>query len=478
MNKEQAKIAIIGAGWVGIGCARMLLKAGYAIEVFESNSDVGGVWHPQNHYSGLEIHSYAKNVEFFDFPLPSFINKADRISAQQVFNYLNDYCKFHNLYDYISLNTFVELIDYNSNTHEYNIFLRDTSTNEINSKKYTHVIYTHGFCSKSIPKVKDIEKFRGQAIHSFYASQTLIQSIVQQNKKVIIVGGSKTATDLILQFQKQAYQTSWLYRKNYWFLNRDIMHSLLDQTLQSKIHTFFTRLIYKGSDLAASIHAEVAFYYMRVFNLIHTFGKKHGDFKKFHNGALDGNQIKLLRHYNAKNYVPGQIESFDQEGVILDNGLKLKADYVIFCTGSGPCQSLIKIDIDGKKFDIEDVKNVYRSRIIPKLPNLVFTSFSPFATGVVNGLCYGNWIIQYIESDLSLDQLEKESTTYAQPFFREHLLFNSSEYIIQKGLEMLKPFFESGELSSKEFEEWHLQNTFSTEAAKPLIFKKPKVNII
>jgi Flavin-binding monooxygenase-like len=475
MNNQKVKIAIIGAGWMGVGCARMLIKAGYEIDIFEINSDVGGVWHPQNHYSGLEIHSYAKNVEFFDFPLPSFINKADRITALQVYNYLCDYCRFHNLYEYLSFNTYVERINYNSITNEYELFTNNVNTNEVDSKKYTHVIYTHGFCEKSIPKVKSIEKFLGKAIHSFHANQALMQSIIQQNKKVIIVGGSKTATDLILQFQKHAYQVSWLYRKNYWFLNRNIMHNLLDQGLQSKVRSFFTRFILKGSDFCASIHPDLAFYYMRIFNLIHTFGKKHGDFKKFHNGALDENQIKLLRHYNSNNHIHGQIKSFYKEGVILDNNSKLKTDYVIFCTGSGPCQSLIEISIDGKRFEIESVKKVYRARIIPKLPNLVFTSFSPFATGVVNGLCYGNWIIQYINSNLSIESLEKGSTTYTKPFFREHLLFDSSEYIVQKGLELLESFFTSGELCRNEFEKWHLQNTFSTNAAKPLTFKKPNV---
>jgi len=465
MNKEQARIAIIGAGWVGIGCARMLLEAGYKIDVFESNPDVGGVWHPQNHYSGLEIHSYAKNVEFFDFPLPGHVNKADRITAQQVFTYLCDYCKFHNLYNFITFNTQAERIDYNTNTNEYEVFF----------KKYTHVIYTHGFSSRSLPEVEGIKKFFGKAIHSFFANQALIQSLVEENKKVIIVGGSKTATDLILQFQKRGYQVPWLYRKNYWFINRDIMYKALEATSQNKkLRMFFTKLIYKISDKCGALHPEAAFYYMRALKLIHTFGKKHGDFKRFHNGALDGNQIKLLSHYNSKNHIPGQIQSFTENGVVLDNGTKLEADYVIFCTGSGPCSSLIDININGKKFAIEKVKSVYRSRVIPQLPGIIFTSFSPFATGVVNGLCYGNWIIKYIESAFGLEHLENESTIYDKPFFQRHLLFDSSDYIIRIGMQMLAPFFSSGELLGDEFEKWHIQNTFSTNAAKPLTFNKPE----
>ena len=235
MSKKQIKIAIIGAGWVGIGCARMLLKKGYKVDIFESNDNVGGVWNPQNHYSGLEIHSYAKNVEFFDFPLPSFINKSDRITALQVFNYLCDYCEFHNLYDHTNFKTPVEKINYNSETKEYELFFTNLDNKVRNTKKYTHVIYTHGFCSKSIPVIENQGVFEGQAIHSFYANPSLIQSIIKENKKVVLVGGSKTATDLIQQFHKHGYQVSWLYRKNYWFLNRDIMYSLLDKNLQNKV---------------------------------------------------------------------------------------------------------------------------------------------------------------------------------------------------------------------------------------------------
>ena len=40
------KIAIIGAGWVGLGCLRKLRDEGHQVDLFEQKNDVGGTWHP------------------------------------------------------------------------------------------------------------------------------------------------------------------------------------------------------------------------------------------------------------------------------------------------------------------------------------------------------------------------------------------------------------------------------------------------
>ena len=81
MNTSSKKIAIIGAGWLGIGCLRILKDQGYDIDIYEKNDDIGGVWHPSNNYADLKIHQPASAVEYFDLPLPSHIDKSEKISS-------------------------------------------------------------------------------------------------------------------------------------------------------------------------------------------------------------------------------------------------------------------------------------------------------------------------------------------------------------------------------------------------------------
>lgn len=113
------KIAIVGAGWCGIGCLKGLLELGYEnIDVYEVNDDVGGVWHPSSCYWGLSIHSTAATIEYHDFPLPSNIDRIERIKSEQVYNYISSYCKNKDLYKYMKFNCKLQRISYNKDSKE------------------------------------------------------------------------------------------------------------------------------------------------------------------------------------------------------------------------------------------------------------------------------------------------------------------------------------------------------------------------
>ncbi|MCC7528981.1 MAG: NAD(P)-binding protein [Candidatus Melainabacteria bacterium] len=63
------KIAVIGAGPVGISAARALKKKGIAYDQFEAGSGVGGNWR-HGVYHTAHIISSRKTTEYPDFPMP------------------------------------------------------------------------------------------------------------------------------------------------------------------------------------------------------------------------------------------------------------------------------------------------------------------------------------------------------------------------------------------------------------------------
>ena len=42
MNSQAVRIAVIGAGWAGLSCARLLQDAGLSPKVYEATKQVGG----------------------------------------------------------------------------------------------------------------------------------------------------------------------------------------------------------------------------------------------------------------------------------------------------------------------------------------------------------------------------------------------------------------------------------------------------
>ena len=79
------KVAIIGAGFRGIGCLKVLLEKGYSVDLFEKNDDIGGVWHPSNNYQGLKMHTPAKLNQFFDHPLSKDVELVERLESNKFF---------------------------------------------------------------------------------------------------------------------------------------------------------------------------------------------------------------------------------------------------------------------------------------------------------------------------------------------------------------------------------------------------------
>ena len=96
---------------------------------------------------------------------------------------------------------------------------------------------------------------------------------------------------------------------------------------------------------------------------------------------VDDNQMRILKLYYQDNAIEAGIEKFVEDGIILKDGRKLLADVVICCTGSRASKVAIDLEIDNEVYIPDDIKEVYRSRVIPDIPNLIFTAYHQFSMG-------------------------------------------------------------------------------------------------
>jgi len=471
------KIAIIGAGWVGVGVLRILKEKGYKVDVFEKRNDIGGVWHPDNAYAGLSIHQASKGIEFFDFPLPSQIDKTERIPSLEVYHYLQKYCQAKNLYPHMQFNLTVMRVNYDSQHKKSTIYYKNSENAEFSIDGYDYVIYTNGFSNHTVPHFPDANNFSGKIIHSFDANEKLMQSLIAENKKITVLGGSKTATDMIIYFYRCGYKVTWLYRTPYWFLRFDPFTQVIKDKIKGKKyrHPFYIAAVILGY-LLQQISTQIAFLVWRACGVIHTFGNKQSNYSKFHFGYLDESQVDVLKKYSETHGISGEIKNFNKNTILLNDGRLIESDVVICCTGSGnDATTLIDISVDHEKVLIDKIMEVYRARVIPQVPNLIFTAYHFFTLGIANGLSYGNWIHEYIESNFTEKDLLQNADHYERPFFTHQLLFESDGSIFMKSIKIMDKFFKSGELSRKIFFKWYFfEYLFGVNGPKPLNFKKPR----
>lgn len=467
------KIAIIGAGWMGIGCLRILKECGHEIDVFERLDDIGGVWHPTNAYSGLFLHTPVKQIEYFDYPLPAHIDKANRISAKQLFDYIKGYCQAKQLYQHMIFETEITDIEYNSSTRKTT--LRYLKNNEVRQAEgYDYVIYTEGCSSKKIPSIPGHEKFQGEIVHSFDAKNEHLKKWIQERKKIAVLGASKSAADIIVNLSSLNYSASWIYKKSYWFARFNIYRNIMQKNLKKGFSfDFYSFLIILGFIIGTKLPS-ITYWLWRLFHLIDTYGEKHTDFKRFHFSWLSDEELTVLKEFNKKHAIISDIKKITPHHIVLNNNKKIAADVIICCTGSAATPPHINIRRDQKIITLNDAHLIYRGAVVPEIPNLIFTAFCYLGGGTMNGLNHGKWIKKYIEAGFNEDYLTQNAARYNYPFFSLHLLFDATHYIFKQSSHFINQFIKAKEISKLDYLRSLIAVFFSHEGVKPLEFNLPK----
>lgn len=470
----RKRVAIIGGGLTGIGCLTELVSAGHDARLFERNDDVGGVWHPANCYSGLSLHGASAAFEYHDFPLPGSVDKARPISSPEVHAYLKAYFAHKGHYDRAEFDTEVEAISYSASSRTYALRLRRRGAADVSLQNFDYVVYTHGFTARTLPTIDGADSFAGQALHSFDVSESKLIEIVRDRRKVVLVGGSKTATDLVLRFRQHGHDVRWLCRKNYWFLRSDPLINIVSDRISGQSWGGYRRVALFIADIFGSRLPRAQLAILRVCGLADTFGPRHWDFTKFHRGRIDDASMLTLTEHFREHGVIGEIAGFSKNGLKLEDGRDLACDTAIFCTGSSPHRSLLPIQYDGVPFNLGSVVRMYRERVIPELPGLIFTAFHFFSFGVVNGLMTGRWVAQFIQGQFDASYLAEYSRSYNRPFFSQpSLLFDSARPMNVRSAEMLAAFFHSGEISKSTYSKWMWEFTSAPAGVQPLTIYPP-----
>lgn len=228
-NIQKTTIAIIGAGFGGLGMAIRLLQSGIRdFIILEKADDVGGTWR-ENQYPGA-----ACDVQSHLYSL-SFAPKTDwskrYAEAPEIFAYIQDLVQNHNLKNYCQFNSEVKSASYQENDCEWHLELNN------NRKVIAQfmVLASGPLHVPQIPHIKGIEKFKGKVFHSSHWDHEY--NLTDKNVASIGTGGSA-----IQYIPKIAVEVKNLYvfqRTAAWVIPRDERtYHALDKKLFSRFDWF------------------------------------------------------------------------------------------------------------------------------------------------------------------------------------------------------------------------------------------------
>lgn len=298
------KIAVIGAGPVGISVARALQEKGIAYDQLEAGGALGGNWR-HGVYQTAHIISSKKTTEFPDYPMP--YDYPDFPSAQQMLSYLEKYVQHYGLEKNIQFHSVVSSVAPGKD---------DLWEVQINGEKrlYEGVVICNGHhWDARWPKYPG--NFTGEMIHSKdYKTPDQLKG-----KRVLVIGGGNSACDIVSEAARVAETSHLSLRRGYWFLPKSFYGKPTAELLTTWMPVWMQRI-----HLETLVKIVVGDY--------RDYGLMKPDHKIFeHHPTINTELLHYLKHGRIKPHP--DIKKFEGKVVEFIDGVREEFDLVVCGTG-------------------------------------------------------------------------------------------------------------------------------------------------
>ena len=194
----MAKVAVIGAGPLGLMAMKNLKDDGFEVTGFDRRGYVGGLWNPSGDGNltampGTVFNSSRYRAAITDFPFPDDVG--DYPTAGQMKTYLNSYCDHFELRRLITLNA--EVTDMKHVDGRWALSYKQPGQ-ETKVKYFDKILVATGtFTAPKQPELKGVEKFEGKVLHSVQFRDPE----QYKGQKVMLVGLHATANDVVQELK-------------------------------------------------------------------------------------------------------------------------------------------------------------------------------------------------------------------------------------------------------------------------------------
>lgn len=406
----RKSVAVIGGGVSGLAAAKAFDERGHRVQGFERSHDFGGVWELSRSYPDVQTQSPKDLYCYTDLPMPDGYPEWPK--GPQVHAYLHSYADKHKLARLFRLNTSVQSMDKRTDGEP-----GWTLTLEAGGHTWTEdfdfvSVCTGQFSEKNVlthPGQDAFEARGGQVIHS---SDYRDPSIVA-GKDVVVLGGSKSATDIAVNAaQNGAKSVRLVYRENVWrvpyFIGGINFKNLIYMRAQEQQFNQWGKSPFQR--VIAGVLKPLVWVNFRG---LETLLKLQMGLKK-HDMVPDQPIEKTVSCsvplvtpgffdcLNAGTITPtrGTFDSYSDDGVTLSNGDTVPCDIAILAVGWTLGVPFLAQEFQDKLIENDGQYRVYRLSVNPDLPDMGFVGFnSSFAT-VLSAEMIANWLVRYADGQL------------------------------------------------------------------------------
>ena len=216
------RVAVIGAGVAGLSAARALAAQGFSTTIFEAAGEVGGVW--RSNYDGFGAQVPRNLYEFPDLPMAEVPAWSYPTGAQVHAHTKAFFAKFVEGRAALRLHTRVAALRPRADGARGWLVdardARDAGAAAAPAEAFDFVVISTGLYSRPfVPALPGAADFGGAVVHS----TAFTDAAVARGKRVVVLGGAKSAADCALAAARAgAASTTLLSRAAHWATPRNI----------------------------------------------------------------------------------------------------------------------------------------------------------------------------------------------------------------------------------------------------------------
>ncbi|MCH9734716.1 MAG: NAD(P)/FAD-dependent oxidoreductase [Actinomycetia bacterium] len=209
-------MAIIGAGFGGLGAAVALRRVGVDdIVIIEGSDGVGGTWR-QNTYPGaacdVQSHFYS-----FSFALNRLWTRT-YARQPEILAYLESVADDFDLRRHLMLDTRVRQARWHEDSCQWELHVQRGGTEDLTTITADVVVSAVGlFGSPKFPEIAGLDDFRGSVLHT----SRWDHSVDLAGKKVAVVGTGASGVQVIPELAKSASHVTVFQRSAPWMVAKD-----------------------------------------------------------------------------------------------------------------------------------------------------------------------------------------------------------------------------------------------------------------
>jgi dimethylaniline monooxygenase (N-oxide forming) len=395
-------IGIIGAGLSGIVSAKTCLEYGYKVKVFEKEAELGGVWASSRRYVGVTTQNSKDTYFFSDFPMPKHFPEWP--GGEQVQDYLLAYAEKFKVLPHISFSS--EIVGLQFEDNKWTVTVKEAGT--LHTEQTDFLIVCNGtFSDPFIPAIPGLDTFTaagGELLHSTQFNNTELA----RDKRMIVVGYSKSAHDVVTAGAQTARSAHLIFREAKWKIPHYVKginakYALLNRMGEAFIkpgdmHNRMERLVHKvglAKGMLGFMQKEIRRKQMLdELGLVPSCGIKEqafgeigmetpGFFQKVREGKIGVKQA--------------EIASIAGKTATLTNGEKLEADLIVFATGFKQTIPFLPDHFMDKLLDKQGNYLLYHHILPAGVPALAFVGYNSSIQSTMSSEFAALWVCEYLK---------------------------------------------------------------------------------